>query len=512
MPAALVPRLAQVDDPARPAPRARSTATPCPGRCRRRRDAADADRRSTGTAGWVAELWLEILGAVVQPPTTTSSTSAAAASPPPSWSRGCGRSSPRSPSPTSTSIRRSAALAATLDGWPPRPRARNRKVRPTPSKTQVGQVVVHACRCALLAGLRWLTWVAAGEQRASAVSRLGLAADRRRGGGSALGWLLLVLAPGRMALSRARARWLLRRRGARATTRAAGGCTCGCGWPSGSPTSSAPPTSRVPRCMPTYARLLGAKVGKDVDLHSLPPVTGHARLSARAARSSPRSTSAGTGSTATSCTSAPIKVGAGARVGARSTLAPGAAVGERRRGGPRVGGVRRRCRTGEFWSGLARRARSARPAGPGPPSVRRTARGGCWPTPAEQPSIAALPVLASAAGLAVALSGLAATPARSADAAGDRPRAAAGRGRRRPVPRSRCSCWLVVPAARASGWTPGHYPVHSRQAWQAWAHAAGPRRGPHLAVPALRELADPGVAAARSAPGSATTSRRRPCC
>ena len=40
------------------------------------------------------------------------------------------------------------------------------------------------------------------------------------------------------------------------------------------PTSSAPPRCPAPAFMTQYAKWLGAKVGKDVDLHSAPPVTG----------------------------------------------------------------------------------------------------------------------------------------------------------------------------------------------------------------------------------------------
>lgn len=52
-----------------------------------------------------------------------------------------------------------------------------------------------------------------------------------------------------------------------------------------------------------YARALGADIGKDVDLHSLPPVTGLLTL-VTAARSNPKSTCAVTGSTGTHSTSA----------------------------------------------------------------------------------------------------------------------------------------------------------------------------------------------------------------
>ena len=57
-------------------------------------------------------------------------------------------------------------------------------------------------------------------------------------------------------------------------TPAAARSTCGCGWPSGSPTRWAPPTWPAPPGCASYARALGAEVGRHVDLHAIPPVTG----------------------------------------------------------------------------------------------------------------------------------------------------------------------------------------------------------------------------------------------
>ncbi len=44
----------------------------------------------------------------------------------------------------------------------------NRDVRPTPSKTQIGQIV-FTVPLRVLSGLRWLTWVVAGSNLASSV-------------------------------------------------------------------------------------------------------------------------------------------------------------------------------------------------------------------------------------------------------------------------------------------------------------------------------------------------------
>ena len=87
----------------------------------------------------------------------------------------------------------------------------------------------------------------------------------------------------------------------RASIRAAGRCTFDCRRRGG---------RRRLRCgqpvcapfIPYYARLLGAKVARGVDLHAVPPVTGLLTLG-RGRRSSRRSTCPGTGSTATCCAS-----------------------------------------------------------------------------------------------------------------------------------------------------------------------------------------------------------------
>ena len=114
----------------------------------------------------------------------------------------------------------------------------------------------------LLAGLRWVTWVVAGSNLGSVGARPGLPAH----GLVVVGRARLGAAgrrrPAGWPLAAAGARLLLRKVGARATTRAAAGSTCGSGWPSGWPTSSVPRTSPGAAWMPTYARLLGAKVGQ----------------------------------------------------------------------------------------------------------------------------------------------------------------------------------------------------------------------------------------------------------
>ena len=195
-----------------------------------------------------------------------------------------------------------------------------------------------------------------------------------------------------------------------------------------------------------------------------------------------------------------------ARVGTRSTLGPGAHVGSgaevapgppssARYGGgvlvrvPRRAGQRRPralvehpARTARLVDGGLRRGRGGhlRPAAAGRP-------GGGLPRPGPA---AGATSLADAAGTALLVLPLAVVVALVVLAV------------------------LVVAAVRlvGLGLQPGHHPVHSRRAWQAWVDDPGARRGPHLAVPALLQHADPGLAARARAPGSAATSRPRRCC
>ncbi len=202
-----------------------------------------------GTAGWLQELWLEILG------------------------RGRHRRGRRLLRPRRRQPRRCPARVAAARAVPevtvadvyehpttraaspvrwtrwPRPRpGRTGTVRPVPRSTQLGQAAAHRSAAhphrAAVAGLD------RGRQQPRGVAaRCSTGCRPCRGGGSALGWLLLVSPPGRMVLAAAGARLLLRGRRRRASTRAAAASTCGSGSPSGWPTSSVPPTSPAHRWM-----------------------------------------------------------------------------------------------------------------------------------------------------------------------------------------------------------------------------------------------------------------------
>ncbi|MGC7322878.1 hypothetical protein RBA16_25635, partial [Mycobacteroides abscessus subsp. massiliense] len=76
-----------------------------------------------------------------------------------------------------------------------------------------------------------------------------------------------------------------------------------------------------------YARALGNSVGKGVDLHSAPPVTGMAKLGHRCSIE-PEVDLSGHWIDGDLFHVGPITVGNDATIGARTTLLPGATVGK----------------------------------------------------------------------------------------------------------------------------------------------------------------------------------------
>ncbi len=162
------------------------------------------------------------------------------------------------------------------------------------------------------------------------------------------GWVVLVSPFGRMGLAAAGARLLLRGvgpgrypRGGRVHVRlwaaeqlagAAGAVTlAGAPW------------------IAYYARALGATIGKGVDLHTLPPITGLLTVG-DGASIEPEVDLAGWWLDGDEVILGRVHVGAGATVGARSTLLPGAHIGRDAEveAGSAVAG---RVPKGERWSG-----------------------------------------------------------------------------------------------------------------------------------------------------------------
>jgi len=391
LPAALVPRLAvvptlptrtsgKVDRDALPWPLPKATETPAAG--------------LGETEAWIADLWLEVLGATVEKPTEDffdlgggSLTAAQIVS----------RVRARYPEVAVGDVYEHptvAGLAVFLDQMEEVGPTSDRTVPAVPAKTQVAQVVASVVLRAL-AGPRWVTWAALGCQV------LALAG---------LDWLptlpplvlvvgvvLFLTPPGRMLLAAGVARILLR--GIDPGTYPRGGKVHLRFWLA---TRAADELGAVSLAggpyMTWYARLLGAKVGRNVDLHSIPPVTGMLSLG-KGSSVEPEVDLSGFWVDGDVLHLGAVRIGARARVGARSMLLPGADVGAGAEvaAGSAVFGV---VPPGEFWSGspAARVSDDARGPWSSRPAPRR-AWVGAYAAAATLVSL--LPVLAIAAGIAL---------------------------------------------------------------------------------------------------------------
>ncbi|KRC47023.1 amino acid adenylation protein [Leifsonia sp. Root227] len=98
-----------------------------------------------------------------------------------------------------------------------------------------------------------------------------------------------------------------------------------------------------------YARALGARIGPNVDLHALPPVTGMLRIGEGAAIE-PEVDLSGYWIDGDLLRIGAVRIGANSTVGARSTLLPGTRIGKNAQIDP-GSSVFGRVRSGERWAG-----------------------------------------------------------------------------------------------------------------------------------------------------------------
>jgi non-ribosomal peptide synthetase-like protein len=459
MPAALVPRIAVVDTlPTRTSGKIDRDALPWPPP-----GAAGAqpagDAGLEGTAAWIAGHWAAILGS---PPTAPdedffdlgggSLTAAQLVS----------RLRERHPEVTVADVYEHpvlADLAEALDAMAAPTGRTNASVSPVPRYTQVAQVLATAGVRAVGA-LRWLTWIGAGVLVARGLLDLTWLPDVAWGW-VLLGWLLLINPAGRVLLGAGAARLVLRGvgpgrypRGGRVHLRL---------WLAerlvdelGATNLSAAPLVRV------YAKLLGCRVGRHVDLHSIPPVTGLLTLGAGCSIE-PEVDLAGHWLDGGHLHIGTVSVGEEARVGARSTLLPGADIGDRAEVAP-GSAVFGEVPADEAWSGA--------PAGPtgaarGPWTEERPPNRRVWVLAYAASAIvlSLMPVVAVLAGVTVALPELVETT--------DLGSALTAALLWLPVA---TAVGLVVLAGLVLGTVrllslglePGHHPIHGLRAWQAW--------------------------------------------
>ncbi|GAA2021899.1 non-ribosomal peptide synthetase [Catenulispora yoronensis] len=209
-----------------------------------------------------------------------------------------------------------------------------------------------------------------------------------------------------------------------------------------------------------YARALGARLSPDVDLHSPPPITGMLRMGAGSSVE-PEVDLTGYWIDGGRVRIGELRIGAGASVGARSALLPGARIGERARIAPgsAVAGI---VPVGQEWAGSpAVRLRKAERA-PGP---ARRSRLWTWIYGLTAVGLAVFPLIAAVPALTVVALFLGGTTTVWEGF---------GYALLALVPAAPlfvfCYALLTLVCVRALsvGMTAGDHPLHSRRAWQTW--------------------------------------------
>ncbi|MCV7208445.1 amino acid adenylation domain-containing protein [Mycolicibacterium canariasense] len=458
LPAALVPRLVLLDElPTRTSGKVDRNALPWPPPGAAAQDEPDL---GTGTTGWLAGLWRDVLGATIDGPEADF------------FALGGGSLSAaqlvtavraRYPQVTVADLYdhpRLGSLAGYLDELAPPPQVQTRTVTPTPLRTQIAQVLLSV-PLATLSGLQWVVWLAVLNNMAAATHLVPWAVH--------LNWWIVLagfavfITPlGRMGIAVLGARTLLSnlqpgtyRRGGPEHLRV---------WfaerladASGAENQAGAPW------LVYYARALGNSVGKGVDLHSAPPVTGMLTIGHRASIE-PEVDLTGHWIDGDLFHVGPISVGNDATIGARTTLFPGASVGKNADVAP-GSGVVGKVKNGQYWKGSPA-AKSGKARHPWPD--QRPPRSTVWMAVYAVTSmlLGALPLAGVGAGLAVlawAVRGTTTPTAAIVPALIWTPVAA--------VAAMVAYAALTVVGVRllSIGLHEGYHPVRSRVGWQLWA-------------------------------------------
>ncbi|WP_120340397.1 Pls/PosA family non-ribosomal peptide synthetase [Cryobacterium soli] len=353
---------------------------------------------------------------------------------------------------------RIGALAAELDGRTPPVARRSRAVLPTPARSGLLQSLL-GIPLHLLVGAKWLVYLAAANNVLSAAGAS--FAPTVSWWWILAGFLLLVTPLGKMGISVAAARLLLR--GVKPGAYPRGGSVHLRLWLAEQVAQFVDAASLAGApWISYYARLLGARIEPGVDLHSVPPVTGMLSIGERAAIE-PEVDLAGYWLDGDTLRLGQVKIGAEAVIGSRSTLLGGAKIGAGAEIEP-GSAVSGRVPAGERWAGSpAARVGSARHAWPAerPPSARR------WLLAYGAGSVGLTAIPTAAVLLGVLIVGLLVGDAASLGAAVGRAALA--------VPLAVLAAGLlyagaVIGAVRllGLGLSEGHHPVRSRVGWQVW--------------------------------------------
>ena len=333
--------------------------------------------------------------------------------------------------------------------------------RPVPPGAQAVQLLA-LLPLRTLVGLRWLTALAAVNAVLDALWQVPWAVGVSWWWVLA-GWVLTVSPVGRMGVTALAARLLLA--GVSPGTYPRGGSVHLRLWAAerlaegfGALTPTSAPWVGL------YARALGVRMGPDVDLHTVPPVTGMLTLGAGCAVE-PEVDLSGHWVDGDVVHIGAVTIGAGATVGARSVLYPGADVGP---GTDVAAGSAVHGTTGdaEYWVGSpATRAHEARHPWPAARPVPARAAGWVLAYGAAGTLVGALPVLAVGVGLL-----LLAPAVRAAPTLGDAVGPVLLAGLAATAAAYLCYAVLVVVTVRlfGRGIQEGYHPVRSRAGLQAW--------------------------------------------
>jgi len=343
LPAALVPRLVLVDElPTRTSGKIDRAALPWPP------PGGESEQAPSlgGTTGWLAGLWRDLLGAELTGPEAdffALGGGSLAAAQLVAALRG------RYPQVTVADLYdhpRLGSLAGFLDELAPPPEVTERIVRPTPRLAQLAQTVL-AVPLATLTASAWVTWLALGNNvaRALHVVPWTVAVNWWL---VAAGFVAFVTPLGRMTIAVLAARLLLPN--VQPGTYRRGGSVHLRVWLAErlAEASGAVNLAGAPWLV-YYARALGAHIGKGVDLHSMPPVTGLLTLGHRSAVE-PEVDLSGHWIDGDAFHIGAITIGNDATIGARTTLLPGATVGKNADVAP-GSGVMGKVKSRQYWKG-----------------------------------------------------------------------------------------------------------------------------------------------------------------
>ncbi|OBG15757.1 amino acid adenylation protein [Mycolicibacterium celeriflavum] len=458
LPAALVPRLVLVDDlPTRTSGKVDRGALPWPIDPARS-DAEDYGADLAGTMGWLAGLWRDVLAAPVDGPEADffalggGSLSAAKLV---AALRG------RHPQVTVGDLYdhpRLGSLASFLDELDPPPQVAAREVKPTSHLAQGVQVVL-SLPLATLTGLQWVVWLALANNVLAGLVPWTAPLNWWWVG---VGFVLFVTPLGRMGIAALCARMLLG--GLQPGTYRRGGPVHLRVWLAEriAEASGAENLSGAPWLV-FYARALGNIVGKGVDLHSTPPVTGMLKLGHRSSIE-PEVDLSGHWIDGDRFHVGPITVGNDATIGARTTLLPGAVVGKNADVAP-GSGVVGKVKNGQYWRGSPA-VKSGKARHPWPD--HRPRRAPLWVAVYGVTSLflGGLPLLAIAVGLAVLGYGI-----RDTESVTDAIVPAVLWTPVATLAAALTYAVLTVAGVRllSFGLREGYHPVRSRAGWQIWA-------------------------------------------